>query len=369
MRTARIAIVGGGLAGLCAAHWLARRGIHDHVVLEARDAWGGRIASTPPAAGGSPLDRFDLGPTWFWPAHQPQLDRLIDSLSLERFAQPEEGDMLVEHTPNTAPVRMRGFVSAPPAMRLMGGMGALIDALRQELAPGNLMLGQRVLRLRCDGRHVELDAEDVHGRASTFRAEHVLLAVPPRLAAVRIDFSPSLPGPLLRAWRGTPTWMAPHAKYLALYDEPFWRAQGLSGAARSARGPLGEIHDASMPGGRAALFGFFGVPARVRRNVPEEVLRAHCRAQFARLFGDQAAAPRADCLKDWAADPWTATDADQDAPGAHHGIAPAACAAEGPWKNRITGVASEWSPQFPGYLAGAVEAAVDGVHTLLEPRR
>jgi len=31
-------------------------------------------------------------------------------------------------------------------------------------------------------------------------------------------------------------------------------------------------------------------------------------------------------------------------------------------------IASEWSPQFPGYVAGAVEAAALGVNTLLEQR-
>jgi len=366
MQTARIAIVGGGLAGLYAAHLLEHKGIHDYVLLEARDVWGGRIASAV-GAGDAPLDRFDLGPTWFWPGYQPQLDRLIDSLGLERFAQHGDGDMLVEHTPNSAPVRMRGYASAPPSVRLVGGMGALTGALRVGLAPGNLMPGWRVLRLRCDGRHVVLDAEGAQGRPGTLRAEQVLLAVPPRLAMALIDFAPVLPEPLARAWHGTATWMAPHAKYVALHDEPFWRDQGLSGEARSARGPLGEIHDASMPGGSAALFGFFGVPARVRRGVSEEVLRRHCRAQFGRLFGEQAAMPKADFIKDWAADPWTATAADQDGPG-QHGIAPAASVAEGLWQGRITGIASEWSTQFQGYVAGAVEAAARGFHTLLEQR-
>lgn len=96
--------------------------------------------------------------------------------------------------------------------------------------------------------------------------------------------------------------MAPHAKYLAVYDKPFWREQGLSGEARSARGPMGEIYDASIPGGSAALFGFLGVPAAVRRSVPEEALLSHCRAQFARLFGPQAATPQAEFIKDWAQD-------------------------------------------------------------------
>lgn len=363
MQTTRIAIVGGGLAGLYAAHLLEQKGVHDYVILEARDVWGGRIASASIDSGGSSLDRFDLGPTWFWPAYQPQLNRLIGSLGLKRFAQHEDGDMVVEHTPNAAPVRMHGYASAPPSMRLSGGMGALIDALRVELTSKKLMLGQRVRRMRSDGRYVELDTEG----AFTHRVEHVLLAVPPRLAVSSIDFSPSLPGPLIGTWQNTATWMAPHAKYVALYDEPFWRAQGLSGEARSARGPLSEIHDASMPGGGAALFGFFGVPARVRRSVSEDVLRAHCRAQFTRLFGDQAAMPKADFIKDWAADPLTATQADQEGPG-QHGIAPAATVPDGMWQGRLTGIASEWSPQFPGYVAGAVEAATLGVNTLLDQR-
>lgn len=367
MQTARIAIVGGGLAGLYAAHLLEQKGFHDYIVLEARDTWGGRIASTPSASGVVALDRFDLGPTWFWPDYQPQIDQLITSLGLERFAQFDDGDMLIEHAQKAAPMRMQGYASAPPSMRLVGGMGTLIDALRLKLIPGNLILGQRVLRLHSDGRYVELDTENAQGQPSTYRVEHVLLAVPPRLALALIDFSPMLPESLVRAWRGTATWMAPHAKYVAHYEEPFWRAQGLSGAARSARGPMVEIHDASMPGGGAALFGFLGVPARARRGVPVDVLRTHCRAQLTRLFGDAAASPVADFIKDWAADPWTATDADQDGAG-HHAVAPAASVGDGLWRNRITGIASEWSRQFPGYVAGAIEAAADGVSTLLEQR-
>ena len=364
MHATRIAIVGGGLSGLYAAYLLEQKGIHDYVVLEARDTWGGRIASTPPVAGSSPTDRFDLGPTWFWPAYQPQLDRLVANLGLERFAQHEDGDMLVERTDDAAPARMRGYASAPPSMRLLGGMGTLVDALRRKLTPANLIPSERVLRLHGDDRHLQLDTLNAQGQHGAYRAEHVLLAAPPSLVLARIEFLPKLPESLERAWLGTGTWMAPHAKYVAHYDEPFWRGQGLSGEARSAIGPLGEIHDASMPSGAAALFGFFGVPARVRLSVPEEVLRAHCRAQLARLFGERAAYPVADYIKDWAADPWTATDAEQNAAG-HHGAAPVASVSEGPWRNRITGIASEWSPQYPGYLAGAIEAATNGINMLL----
>jgi monoamine oxidase len=83
-----------------------------------------------------------------------------------------------------------------------------------------------------------------------------------------------------------------------------------------------------------------------------------------RLFGPQASTPRADVIKDWAQDPYTATAADVEAT-AHHGEPPAATAESGQWHGRMTGIASEWSPQFPGYVAGAIETAGLGVQAAL----
>ena len=85
MLTARISIIGGGLAGLHAASLLEAHGVHDYVLLEAQETLGGRVLSvTPPmrAPGGqlegSPgLSRFDLGATWFWPGVQPELEERI----------------------------------------------------------------------------------------------------------------------------------------------------------------------------------------------------------------------------------------------------------------------------------------------------
>jgi monoamine oxidase len=364
-----VAIVGGGLAGLVAAWRLMQQGVRDIVLLEARTTLGGRVLSVDAAGRGVDmaqwaLDRFDLGPTWFWPAVQPQLDRLITELGLQRIAQFEDGDLLVERSRQTPPLRTQAHASEPPSMRLAGGTGALVAALYARLDPAIVRTGQTVRRLRREAHRVELTVDDTAGQPTVWQVEQVLLALPPRLAMTSLQLEPALPAELSRRWRATPTWMAPHAKYVAVYDTPFWREQGLSGSARSSVGPMGEIHDMSMPGGHAALFGFLGVPARVRRQVTDEELRAHCRAQLARLFGKRAAAPVGEALKDWATDPLTATDDDQDAAG-HHAAAPSHSADDGPWQGRLVGIGSEWSLQFPGYLAGAVDAAERGLRKVL----
>ncbi|WP_036135681.1 flavin monoamine oxidase family protein [Luteimonas mephitis] len=376
MHAYHVAIVGGGLAGLYAAWQLEQAGVEDYLVIEARDLPGGRIASLellPLEPGATQTHKsdaprcFDLGPAWYWPGLQPQLDALVRALGLEAFAQHEAGDMVFEHAAGEAPRRMPGYASSPPSMRLKGGMGALIGALRRRIPPGRVVTGQAVSQLRYSAGEVALESQDVNGRFTRHGARHVLLAVPPRLAVARIGFSPVLPDALARQWSAASTWMAPHAKYLAVFDAPFWRDNGLSGEGRSLQGPLGEIHDASLPGGEAALFGFFAIPAQVRRSLTEEVLRTHCRAQLVRLFGAKAAMPKLDVVKDWARESWTATDADLVAE-AGHGAVPPAGIASGPWRGRILGIASEWSPRFPGYLAGAIEAAELGVRAVLGTR-
>jgi monoamine oxidase len=356
---ASVAIVGGGLSGLHSAGLLERRGLTDALLIESRGELGGRLLSVPTDPNATVHGRFDLGATWIWPDMQPELGRLVTELGLDTFEQPDTGNLLIERR-GAAPARTPGWRSEPASMRLAGGMGALVDAMARRLASTRILTSHRVTRLTCGSAGIDINVADVQDRPVTLRASQVLLALPPRLAAATIAFDPVLADELGRPWADTATWMAPHAKYLAVYDEPFWRAEGLCGAARSDVGPMVEIHDASSPGGHAALFGFVGVPAEVRARVPQATLRAHCRAQLVRLFGARAGAPKAEWLKDWAADPHTATAADQRT--AHeHAVVPASTPRAGPWRHRLFGVASEWSPRFPGYVAGAIDAAERGV--------
>ena len=367
MKKLSVAIIGGGLSGLYAAYLLEKKGI-DYVLLEARPMLGGRIVTAKLPKDNEDIDSFDLGPSWFWPEYQQQLAQLIGELQLESIAQFEDGDMMVERSPNEPAVRTQGYKSLPPSMRLKGGMAALIEALYLHLDASRILTGQIVSQLTNTGKCVEIISEDASGQIMTWQAQHVLLALPPRLAQESIQFQPALPTNLSAQWQQTATWMAPHAKYVAVYETPFWQKRNLSGAARSAQGPMVEIHDASdisELGGSGAIFGFIGVPALARQSISEEVLKVHCRAQLVRLFGAEAENPKVEYLKDWAQEPFTATAADISS-GGQHASAPVAKATSGVWENRLKGIGSEWSTQFPGYLAGAIDAADKGVQYLPE---
>ena len=89
--------------------------------------------------------------------------RLIDELQLESFAQFEEGDMLVERSPNEPAMRTHGYKSAPPSMRLKGGMATLIDALYQRLDATRILTNQKVRQLHNTGHYIEITSEDESG--------------------------------------------------------------------------------------------------------------------------------------------------------------------------------------------------------------
>ena len=96
-----VLVVGGGLAGLVAAHRLHQAGI-DFVLLEARTRLGGRIL-TVEAGEAVSGEGFDLGPSWFWPDIQPAMGALVRRLGLPAFEQHSDGDMLFERVRGEPP--------------------------------------------------------------------------------------------------------------------------------------------------------------------------------------------------------------------------------------------------------------------------
>jgi monoamine oxidase len=248
-------------------------------------------------------------------------------------------------------------------MRLAGGTAAAVRALARELSPDSILLRTKVKGMMLVSAGVRLTVENASGEQDIIDAGHVIAALPPRLIEATITFSPAQEGATAGRWRDTPTWMAPHAKFFAIYDRPFWRAAGLSGTAQSIAGPMAEIHDATTASGRAALFGFIGVGAEQRAAVSEETLKIACLVQLERLFGPAARSPVATLLKDWAVDPLTATSTDLVAAG--HPVVRDDAWVTGGWDGRLSLAGSETSPTEPGYLSGAVTAAQRAVSQYL----
>ncbi|BCH26526.1 hypothetical protein MesoLjLb_63110 [Mesorhizobium sp. L-8-3] len=359
-----VLIVGGGLAGLLAARLLHKAGI-GFLLLEARDRLGGRILSAD-ASGQMSDDGFDLGPSWFWPGMQPAMGNIVDALGLPCFPQNSDGDVIFQRMSREAPQRYRGVRQEPQSMRLAGGTGAIVSALAAALPGECIRLGTRVARVALDGAAVEVGFVDATGVGQSVRAAHVLFALPPRLLEATVSFTPALDTATAGRWRGTPTWMAPHAKVFALYDRPFWRDAGLSGTAQSMVGPLVEIHDATTASGKAALFGFVGLSADEREAAGRDAIVAGAVRQLAGLFGPQAGTPRATLFKDWAADPLTATAKDRRTGG--HPVPTDQPWVEGVWRDRISMAGSETSRAEPGYLAGALETSEHAVAAIVSGR-
>ncbi len=343
-------IVGAGLSGLALVSEMTSRGA-DVVLLEARARIGGRVLSHRTAAG-----YYDLGPAWIWPALQPRLARLVDA-GLQVYPQAEAGGMIYQDAHGRVQRLAAGFPQEPPSMRVRGGIEALVNVFARQCRPDAIRLGLCVRRIVLEGECVAVSADGPTG-AVTLHASRVALALPPRLVA-GIELSPPLPGPIARLLGAVPTWMAGHAKALVIYDRPYWRDASLSGSAISQRGPLAEIHDASLPGaGEGALFGFFGWDAG-RREGRRATLRDDVVAQLRQLFGDAAGAPREVLIQDWATETATATAADGAGGGGHPDYR--AVTLPEPWRRRLALSGSESAPEFAGYLEGALAGAAAAV--------
>jgi monoamine oxidase len=349
-------IIGGGLSGMYAAWLLSQKNI-PFVVLEARERIGGRILTA------EHNDYFsDMGPSWYWPEINPNLMNLIQTMGLTGYPQFEQGRGRFE-MPNGVVQTVRGYSTTPASWRLIGGMTALITTLLEKLPESAIKLDSPVCEIQKKGARALVSVGNLEKEPQAqFTADKVILALPPRLAAATILFTPDLSYDLTQAMLRTGTWMAGHAKFYALYEDPFWRQTGLSGQAFSQRGPVGEIHDGSNKDqGPYGLTGFLNIPAGQRNR--EKALNKAILDQLAAIYGQRAAKPMNFYYQDWAKEQFTATQFDQSAVHEHPVYQPP----EGQtsiWDGMIHVAGSETAGQLGGYLEGALVSAKRAVTNL-----
>ena len=346
-----ILVVGAGLSGLMLATELARRG-DDYLLVEARNRIGGRILSVESGQAGRAAGRFDLGPSWIWPG-QPRIASLIQELEIDVFEQYSKGRLVYQDEFGEVR-RDYDFSTMAGSLRIAGGISNITERLYDRIPGRTILLEHAVTSIAWAENEFSARIQTLAGK-KTVTARRILLAVPPRLIAENIEFSPGLSDEIRDCLASIPTWMAGHAKLFAVYEKPFWRDMGLSGDGISRCGPLMEIHDASPAGADSgALFGFVGLPVGSPSREPVS-LKAGALAQLRQMFGADAADPLEVIIQDWGKEACTAVAADQST--AHHpqyGLPQALL----PLAERGLLLAStETAPQFGGFIEGALEAA------------
>jgi monoamine oxidase len=185
-------------------------------------------------------------------------------------------------------------------------------------------------------------------------ARRAVVAVSPTLAG-RILYNPALPGV-----RDQLTQRAPQAsahKSFLVYDEPFWRADGLNGQLISGAGPARMSNDSCPPpsqGGAGVVLAFLeGESARVAGRWDPATRQRALVDEMVRHFGPRAGRPVRIVEGEWADRPWT-----RGAYNANFGpctwlhFGAALAAPIGP----ISWAATETAARWPGYLEGALDA-------------
>lgn len=185
------------------------------------------------------------------------------------------------------------------------------------------------------------------------RAKNVIVAIPPALTA-KIAFAPELPGLRRQLTQRLP--LGALTKVQLLYDRPFWREAGLSGAAVTDQGPVSLTFDSSPSDGSAGvLTGFVGgddARAFARLAAPER--RAAVLAGLRGLFGDDAAQPADYAEQAWAEEPWSGGGPTSNfGPGGWTGYGPLLREPVG----RVHWAGTETATAWSGYMEGALQSA------------
>lgn len=337
-----VIIVGAGLSGLLTAFRLKQSGVA-FKILEARDRIGGRIYTAEGKNGAG----LEMGATWFGQQHR-ELIALLNELKISSFEQYMTGTAFFQPF-STSPASSIQIPAQPPSYRITGGTHALINALYKELDKGDVLLNQQVTKIVKDDDGVWVEAKE------KFKANKVIITLPPKLWEHLISFEPALPNELTEVARATQTWMEDSIKVAIEYKTPFWRAKHQSGTLFSNTGPIAEFYDHSnAEASKFALCGFINSNFKLLsfEERQERILQ-----QLQSTFGDdvQSYVDYRECI-------WS-EEKNSNSPNAiplfPHQNNGHALFQKGYYNNQLHFAGTEVSPSFGGYMEGAICSVIE----------
>jgi|HubBroStandDraft_5_1064220.scaffolds.fasta_scaffold15629_1 monoamine oxidase len=198
-----------------------------------------------------------------------------------------------------------------------GSFQQLIDvtggAQQDRFVGGSALVAQRlaaslgdIIRLTAPVSRIEVAGGKVTATtaAGQFEGSQIIVTAPPHLAG-RIDYAPALP-----AWRDQLTQRAPMGSVIktqVIYDEPFWRQDGLCGQATGDGAGSRVVFDNSPPDGSPGILLAFVEGDEARRLGREslDVRRQAVIDSLVRYFGPRAAAAQDYLELDWQREKWS----------------------------------------------------------------
>jgi len=186
--------------------------------------------------------------------------------------------------------------------RVVGGLQQVPLLLAERLG-GAVRLGQAVRTLRWHPDAPERGVVAVTDQLEV-HAAHVILAIPPILIS-RISYEPPLPRRQQQLHQHLS--MGFVIKVHAVYETPFWRADGLSGTAFSPYELVHEAYDnTNHEDPRGTLVGFVAdEEADGVFSLSAEERKARILESLSHYYGEQAKHPVVYYESDWGSEEWT----------------------------------------------------------------
>ena len=237
--------------------------------------------------------------------------------------------------------------------------GAQVVANRLAATLGDrVRLGSPVRRLEHGPDLVTAHTE----QGAPLRARRAVVALPPVLAG-RLTYAPALPGHRDQLTQRVP--MGTVIKCHAVYEQPFWRADGLSGQVTSDHGAVRVVHDNSPEDGRLGVLLAFveGDEGRRLGSAGPDVLRREVLAGLEEFFGPEAGRPVAFTHLSWADEEFSrGFYAGVFPPGVWTSHGASLRAPVGPLHWAGTETATAWN----GYIDGAIQSGERAAREVLE---